>query len=131
MTWIIVGITTLFSLFLLFQLMVVWQAKKLIGRTAPDSAMPPGADGGRPTLLYFHSPQCSPCRAMSPIVTEMSESNDNIFSIDITRDMETARSFNVRATPTVVVVLDGVITRVVVGQKSRTALLNLIDQENT
>ncbi|OOZ36721.1 thioredoxin family protein [Solemya velesiana gill symbiont] len=128
MSWIIVGITTLFSLFLLFQLVVVWQAKKQIGRTAPDTAVTLNADDSSPTLLYFFSPQCSPCRAMTPIISEMSSNNDNVLSIDITQDMETARLYKVRATPTVVLVKDGIISTVMVGQKSRMVLENLFER---
>ncbi|MET0103138.1 MAG: thioredoxin family protein [Sedimenticola sp.] len=128
MSWIVVGITTLFSLFLLFQLMVVWQARKQVGRPQPETASPLKIDSTRPALLYFHSPQCSPCRAMTPVITEMGESDDNVISIDITRDMELARAYRVRATPTVVVVESGTITKVLVGQKSRTTLLNLIQK---
>ncbi|MET0025214.1 MAG: thioredoxin family protein [Sedimenticola sp.] len=128
MSWIVVGITTLFSLFLLFQLMVVWQARKQVGRPQPVTASPLKIDSTRPALLYFHSPQCSPCRAMTPVVTEMGESDDNVISIDITRDMELARAYRVRATPTVVVVESGTITKVLVGQKSRTTLLGLVQK---
>ncbi|MET0081793.1 MAG: thioredoxin family protein [Sedimenticola sp.] len=128
MSWIVVGITTLFSLFLLFQLMVVWQARKQVGRPQPETASPLKIDNTRPALLYFHSPQCSPCRAMTPVITEMSESDDNVISIDITGDMELARAYRVRATPTVVVVESGTITKVLVGQKSRTTLLGLIQK---
>ena len=126
MIYVLVIIIALVALFVLLQLSVIHQSKKQVGQTAPETTLTSGTDGTRPILLYFHSPHCGPCKAMSVIITELAETDTNVISVDISQDLESARAYNVRATPTVVQVKDGVITQVLVGPQSREKLENLL-----
>ena len=121
-----VVVLVLITLFVLFQLNMVRQAKKQIGEIAPDIPAQDPSSSGQPTLLYFHSPNCGPCRSMSPMIDSLKTEFPNIHSIDISQDLATAQQYNVRATPTLVLVKDGKISDVLLGQKSAEKIRSLL-----
>lgn len=79
------------------------------------------------SLLYFYSPHCGPCRAMTPIIERMARERSNVLKIDVSQDQQLARQFHVMATPTVIVVTPATIEKVVLGAMTEpriNALLN-------
>jgi len=66
-------------------------------------------------VYYFHSPSCSACKNITPWVIGQSEQNSNIISVDISKNQETARKFNIRATPTAVLIEKNIIQDVQLG----------------
>ena len=127
MSWIGIAVIGIITLFVLFQLKMVWDSKKMIGKPAPQAE---GAESHTETgtsLLYFHSPQCGPCRAMTPVIEELKTEFPNVRSIDISQDLTLARQYNVRATPTVVLIKNGNIANVLLGQKSASKLRSLLE----
>ncbi|PLY15985.1 MAG: hypothetical protein C0631_05400 [Sedimenticola sp.] len=121
-----VVVLVLITLFVLFQLNMVRQAKKQIGEIAPDIPAQDPSSSDQPTLLYFHSPNCGPCRSMSPMIDALKTEFSNIHSIDVSQDLATAQQYNVRATPTLVLVKDGKISDVLLGQKSAEKIRSLL-----
>lgn len=114
--------------FLFFQWRVVRQAKKLEGQAAPE--LDPRIDAalkehGR-AVLYFHSPSCGPCKMMTPMVESAAADRQDIFPIDIRQSTDVARKLGVMATPTIVVLADGQVSRIVIGAQSPTALAKLL-----
>lgn len=77
-------------------------------------------------LLYFHSPRCAPCRRMAPIVEEL-VAEGRALALDISSAPEIARRFNVRATPTTLLVERGTIVKVLLGFQSRERLRELLN----
>lgn len=73
-------------------------------------------------LVYFFSPSCHACRAQTPIIKELQSLNRNVFDVDISKDMETARIFGIKATPTTMVVENGTIRQVLLGVKQKDVL---------
>ncbi len=73
-------------------------------------------------LVYFFSPSCHACKSQTPIIKSIQSKNRNVFDVDISRDLDTARKFGVKATPTTVAVEGGVITQVFLGIKNREIL---------
>jgi len=63
-------------------------------------------------IYYFHSPHCGACKSITPIIAEEYEP---VNIIDISTDLELARKFNIRATPTVIFVENNIISNVHLG----------------
>jgi len=59
--------------------------------------------GRRPAIVDFHATWCGPCRALAPILEELSEEyagEVDIYKVDIDREQELAAAFGVRSVPT-------------------------------
>ena len=110
---------------ILMPLLTYLSARRQVGREE-DAEAPGGGRGDR--LIYFYSPKCGPCRSMTPIVDRLAEANPRVFKVDVMEDRETAQAFNVRATPTTILVKDGRILDVVLGAKGQAQLERLLEQ---
>lgn len=126
MPYLLVIILALAAFLVLMQLAIYHQSRKQIGSKLPDASLTGGTDNDRPLLLYFHSPRCGVCKTVTPIITQMAEDNRNVISIDVSQNLEAARTYKVRATPTVIQVKDGVIAQVLLGAQSREKLESLL-----
>ncbi len=81
---------------------------------------------GRSTgLLYFFSPRCGACRAMTPVVRELSRKNPSVRLVDISQDMASARAFGIMGTPSLVAIRDGRVAEVRVGPVGRAEIEQL------
>ncbi len=129
MSWFGVLALVVIALFVLFQLSIYIQSKRMVGKDAPVLDGMTAEEGGGSQLIYFHSPNCGPCRSMSPQVAALAEKYPNVRSIDISQDMATALKYNVRATPTTVLVRDGKVTKVLLGAQSGAKLERLLQGE--
>ena len=77
-------------------------------------------------MIYFYSPKCSPCRRMTPIIDQLSERHTCVYKVDILQDRETALAFNIRATPTTILIKDNRVLEVTLGAKTQTQLETLL-----
>ncbi len=114
---IVVALVGLMVLYYLFVLVSSWHQK---GKLISDIN---GVDDNEKSswqIYYFHSPNCGACRSISPWLNEQALIYPVIHCIDVAEQLDIARSFNVRATPTAVLVENGIISRVLLG----TGLLN-------
>lgn len=101
--------------------------KKLKGKTVPEIGVK--AEKAYPSLYYFFSPTCGPCKVMSPNIEKLEKEHPNVFRIDITREMATARKFGIMGVPaTVVVDPKGTVKEVLIGVKTVQMLTNLLKQ---
>lgn len=78
-------------------------------------------------LFYFHSEHCSPCRQMTPLVEAAAQQHGCVVIVDVARQMEVARRFSVRVTPTLMRVRGGIVDKVVVGAISEAKLQALLE----
>lgn len=69
-------------------------------------------------LLYFHSPNCGPCRKMTPLVDAAAARHGNVFKLDVSQSLDIARKLGVMATPTTVLIAGSHITRIDLGPLS-------------
>jgi thiol-disulfide isomerase/thioredoxin len=69
-------------------------------------------------LVYCFSPQCRPCRPMSKEVDGLAEQGQAIFKLDISRHPDVARALGIRATPTLILIEDGAVARMLLGVKT-------------
>ena len=108
------------------RLYIQWKSSAIKGKPAPtlDGKAGKILKKGRTALFYFYSPACGACKAMTPAVKKMSAAKDNVFTIDISHDMGTARKFGVMATPTVIVVENRVVKNILIGPQPPAVLEN-------
>ena len=116
--YIIAGIVALFVGLQLFMVLSAKRTKgtKLAGLSGKLKTLERTGSSG---LVYFFSPSCRACTMQSPIIKDLQKNHNNIFDVDISRDMNTARIFGIKATPTTVAVKNGVIDKVFVGFKQQ------------
>lgn len=80
----------------------------------------PGRTGARVTsarhaLVYFFSPTCAACRAITPVVRSLPGQDSSVFAVDVMQDLPLAQAFQVMATPSAVEVENGTIVGYHVG----------------
>ena len=112
------------TLFFAWQLQPLLHARRMRGKTAPKPENLPEAPDR--LLYYFWSEHCGMCKSMTPIIHELAHERNDIIEVDIGNDMKLARQFNIRATPTLVLVENGKVEKMLLGAKSRKKILSLL-----
>ena len=104
-------------------------SRAAIGRPVAHLAadLPGLVDAATPALLYFYSDHCPPCRQTTPTIDALAAARPGIVKVDVTRAPAVAKSLGVKVTPTLLVVRDGHVAKVLVGAKSRTAIEQALD----
>lgn len=112
------------GLFMAMPLYIWLGSKRMQGRAAPDYQRLLGAEqqGMDRLLFYFYSPHCGPCRTLGPVVDQMAQRYGCVVKVDVAQDMAVARQFGVRATPTLVLVEQGKVVKVMLGAVSEKTL---------
>ena len=82
-----------------------------------------------PVLLDLWAPWCGPCRAMSPVIDEITESAEGfkVGKVNVDEQMEIAASLRVRSIPTLVVFRNGEVAAKTIGVQSKEEVLALLD----
>lgn len=99
-------------------------ARRMLGRQVPEPS-PEVGSGAR--LYYFWSPHCGMCRGMTPLIERLRATRSNLIQINVVESPQLARSFGIAATPTLVLVRDGLVKKVLLGAQSETRILELLD----
>ncbi len=110
-------------LFFALQFIMITSAKKTKGTklTGLTGKLKNLERNGSKGLVYFFSPSCRACKSQTPIIKEMQRSNKNVYDVDISKDMNSAKIFGIKATPTTIFVENGVVSQVFVGVKTKEA----------
>jgi len=82
---------------------------------------------GSKVIMYFYSPNCRACKTITPIVRALSKKHKNVFSINITKDMDTARQLGILGTPSLVLVEGGIIKEFMAGAVGESQILAMLD----
>ncbi|CAM3134416.1 thioredoxin [Mycobacterium intermedium] len=80
-----------------------------------------------PVLVDFWAPWCGPCRAVAPILEQISREHGEkltVAKLDVDANPLTARRFQVASVPTMIVFKDGLSTVRLVGARPKSALLD-------
>jgi thioredoxin 1 len=83
-------------------------------------------ENGNKLLLYFYTPTCGACKAMTPVIDKLSRENKDVHKINLARDMNLAKIFGVMGTPATIVVEDAKIKKYILGARSESFLKKLV-----
>jgi thioredoxin 1 len=117
--------------FFVFLRVLTW----LNGRLKKGKTIPPFAgdigkriQSGERLLLYFYTPACGACKAMTPVIDELKQQNKNVYKINLARENERkiGQVFGVMGTPATVIVENSQIDQFILGARSRKFLSTLI-----
>jgi thioredoxin 1 len=118
MDWFGYLIAMFIAVFVLLNFLPLWRARQMRGRAAPDlDALLTDAQRGKQRLLvYFWRPSCGMCRGMTPVI-----------EVNTAEAGALAKQFGVTATPSLALVEQGIVKKLVVGAKSEPQIRALLD----
>ena len=80
-------------------------------------------------LVKFGATWCAPCRAVKPVLEKVENTTGIVvFDVDIDESSQIAEEFGVRSVPTVFALKDGQFVGMIIGLKSESAYLELIEK---
>ena len=118
----------LIVLFVLFNLFPLLRARLARGRAVPElDALLTAEQRQSPRLLvYFWSPSCGMCRAMTQVVDRLASERHEVLKVNVAESMALARHFGVMATPSLAVVENGVVKNLLLGAKTEPQIRSLL-----
>jgi len=87
----------------------------------------------KPVLVDFYADWCGPCKAMSPVVSEVAKNvqgKARVIKVDIDKSVEAARTYQVQAVPTFVIFKNGTIRWRHSGMIDKHTLMNILLKES-
>ena len=85
-------------------------------------------DNNKKVFIDFYADWCGPCRAMGPVVEELSEEVNDVafYKVNCDDEEELAAHFQVTKIPCFFIIKDGTISSKVVGMREKEDLLKLL-----
>ncbi|MDZ7661566.1 thioredoxin family protein [Thiohalophilus sp.] len=105
------------------------QARRYVGRPAPDTTAVDGANRAARRIYFFHAVHCGPCRAVAPLVDRLCREYPNLVKVDVASHPALARRFGVAATPSFIIVANDRIDEVRLGGVTEAWLRNRLNIE--
>ncbi|OGI41853.1 MAG: hypothetical protein A2150_07505 [Candidatus Muproteobacteria bacterium RBG_16_64_11] len=80
----------------------------------------------RRLLVYFWSPTCGMCRSMTPVIDRLAAERGDVLQVNAAESAALAKHFGVMATPSLAVVEQGIVKKLVVGARSQPQIRALL-----
>lgn len=74
-------------------------------------------------LIAFKAVWCGPCKALAPVLDELSDEGYDILTLDVEQNPDIAQNHGVRAVPTMVILEDDVEVYRLMGNQSKEIIL--------
>ncbi|MFO7849885.1 MAG: thioredoxin family protein, partial [Spirochaetia bacterium] len=107
--------------FIGFKYFMMFKVKLNKGKDVPELSGKYGkaVQSGEKALFYFYSKSCGACKAMTPVVQELSKERKNCFLVDVQTDPVTPGALSVMSTPSTVIVEGGKIQDFLIGPQRK------------
>jgi thioredoxin 1 len=123
MSWVMIILLVIASYLILVPLLTYLSSKRQIGLSVATEN-----GEAKDQLIYFYSNNCPPCKQMTPIIDKLATQYEKIIKVDVSTDLDSARQYKVRATPTLILVKDGVIDDILLGAKKTAQIESLLNK---
>mgnify|MGYP005865366977 FL=1 len=125
MIYIILIIFVFFTLIIGFQFFLITKSKAMKGKKIDFQKVRPELREkfkNDKTIVYFYSPTCTACKYQTPIIEKLKSEKFNTISIDVSKDLATARVFGIMGTPTIALMKGNLIHEFFVGYQDEEKL---------
>ena len=85
----------------------------------------------KPVLVDFYAEWCGPCKAMSPVITEVArnvQGKARVIKVDIDKSQAAAQAYQVQAVPTFILFQNGAVKWRHSGMLDKHTLTNVIEK---